>query len=427
MRRTAALAALLLSLVLTAFPQSLELDRERARGMLQHVDIDIRRHYYDPQFKGLNWDQMVAQAKARIDAAKSPGEMFSAIFALVGKLQDSHTIFVPPRRSAKILFGFNAKPVGNSVLIYELKKDGAAERAGLRLGDRILTVNGYRAERDTYDVMMLFFRAVQPQAALEIVYSRGDQPPQKLLLNATIEQGTKIVNLTEEDTLWKLIREQENDRLIFHWDMMEGGIGYLQLPEFASDELKDFAKHVSHADATIIDLRGNPGGAVTSLEQFAGCFDAKENDIATSMGRKETRPMKVKPLSPQFPGPMFILVDSESSSAAEIFARHFQLEKRAVVIGDQTPGRVEEAKLYFEDAGNLEVIPYMVEVSEARVVFPGGEELEKKGVTPDVMCLPTGADLAAGKDPCLTRAYVMAREALKLPPLVPQPAAAEKK
>jgi len=56
-----------------------------------------------------------------------------------------------------------------------------------------------------------------------------------------------------------------------------------------------------------------------------------------------------------------------------------------------------------------------LEISVARVVFPGSEELENRGVTPDIKCLPTGDQLRQKQDMCRSLAYVLARKALALP------------
>jgi C-terminal processing protease CtpA/Prc len=42
-----------------------------------------------------------------------------------------------------------------------------------------------------------------------------------------------------------------------------------------------------------------------------------------------------------------------------------------------------------------------VQTTVAHLIFPDGKDLEKVGVTPDMMCIPTAEDLAAKRDPCL--------------------------
>lgn len=133
------------------------------------------------------------------------------------------------------------------------------------------------------------------------------------------------------------------------------------------------------------------------------------------MGRKKTETLRAKPRKPIIAGPMFILVDSETASSAEIFARHFQLSVRGKVIGDHTSGRVLRAEYFSRKMGADIAVLYGINISVGRGLFPGGEDLEKRGVTPDVTCIPTGEQLKAGQDVCRGVAYGMARTALGLP------------
>jgi C-terminal processing protease CtpA/Prc len=83
------------------------------------------------------------------------------------------------------------------------------------------------------------------------------------------------------------------------------------------------------------------------------------------------------------------------------------------VIGDHTAGFATAANFYSHTSGTDTIVPYGVQVATARVVFPGNEDLEKKGVTPDQVCIPTSSDLAAGKDICRDKAYEIAVELAK--------------
>jgi len=101
------------------------------------------------------------------------------------------------------------------------------------------------------------------------------------------------------------------------------------------------------------------------------------------------------------------LIDSKSGSAAELFARVIQLEKRGVVIGDVTQGAVMEAKHYEEKAGVDTVIFYGASVTEWDLVMSDGKSLEHVGVTPDEILLPSPHALANGRDPVLAHAVEM--------------------
>jgi C-terminal processing protease CtpA/Prc len=115
-----------------------------------------------------------------------------------------------------------------------------------------------------------------------------------------------------------------------------------------------------------------------------------------------------------FKGKLIVLVDSKSGSAAEIFARVVQLEKRGVIIGDRTAGAVMQSRIFDHQAGTEIVVFYGVSVTNADVIMADGKSLEGVGVTPDELLLPTAADLAAKRDPVMARAAAMA--GFELPP-----------
>jgi C-terminal processing protease CtpA/Prc len=112
---------------------------------------------------------------------------------------------------------------------------------------------------------------------------------------------------------------------------------------------------------------------------------------------------------------LIVLVDAASGSCAELLARLVQIEHRGTVIGDKTAGTVMESIIYRESQGNRTRIFYGFSVTDANLIMSDGKSLEKTGVVPDEVLLPTGADLAADRDPVLTRAAELA--GLKLDPV----------
>ena len=126
--------------------------------------------------------------------------------------------------------------------------------------------------------------------------------------------------------------------------------------------------------------------------------------IGDRVGKKENKPMIAKHLGSSFNGKLVVLVDSGSASAAELLSRVVQLEHRGTVIGDKTAGAVMEARMYPDSQGADVKIFYGFEVTDANLMMSDGKSLEKTGVTPDEVLLPTGADLAAGRDVVLARA-----------------------
>jgi C-terminal processing protease CtpA/Prc len=89
-----------------------------------------------------------------------------------------------------------------------------------------------------------------------------------------------------------------------------------------------------------------------------------------------------------------------------------QIEKRGTVIGDRSAGAVMTSRFFphtlgqdFYGRGSLAF--YGTSITVADLKMSDGFSLEKVGVTPDEVLLPTGADLAAGRDPVLARAITL--------------------
>ena len=121
--------------------------------------------------------------------------------------------------------------------------------------------------------------------------------------------------------------------------------------------------------------------------------------------RKETKPLIAKTRGDQvFTGKVVVLVDGESGSAAELFARVVQLEKRGTVIGDRSAGAVMRAREFPHTLGVDTIVPYGVSITDADIIMSDGKSLEHLGVTPDEIKVPTASDLAAGRDPVLAYA-----------------------
>jgi carboxyl-terminal processing protease len=155
----------------------------------------------------------------------------------------------------------------------------------------------------------------------------------------------------------------------------------------------------------ILDLRDNPGGYVDSLKYMLGHVFDHDVKIADRISRKDTKPILAKTTgSSAFGGKLIVLVNSQSASAAELFARVVQLEKRGQVIGDQSAGAVMEARELPEWFGTDSKIFYGLSVTSANLLMTDGKSLENTGVTPDDKLLPTAAEVADGKDPVMSHA-----------------------
>jgi carboxyl-terminal processing protease len=382
--------------------------RSKMLRILQDVSETVEKNFYDPKLKGVDWKAGVETARQRIEQADHTGEMIAAIAGLLARLNDSHTVFIPPGRTEHPLFGFDAKPFVDQILVYDVMVQGPAEAAGLRIGDRILAVNDFKATRDNIDVMMRYFRYLNPNRTLHLTVSRnGSDGSRDIAIEAKLRSEFSQDFSHLYDTY---ARERKQEYEPFKKDCRHGII-YVKLPSFmiAPGDVASLLRKVDRARTVILDLRENGGGNIEPLRELTGHFLNEPGELSQSILRDKTVSVKITPLKPYIAARLVVLVDSHSASASEMFARTIQLRHRGRILGDRTSGRVNEALIFHGEVGSGYSVYYATEVAVARVVMPDGEGLEGRGVTPDVYCVPTSDDLRSKRDPCLDAALELAR------------------
>jgi C-terminal processing protease CtpA/Prc len=255
------------------------------------------------------------------------------------------------------------------------------------------------------------YYALMPTRSIHLrVQSPGDSAPRDIEVLSKIER-------TEEKAfyftnIWRYNSETrlEDDRIYEQGDV----VGW-RMPTFETDpdHIDQIMKRVSKFKNLVLDLRGNGGGYQVTLEHLVGYFFDNDVKIADLKGRKELKPILAKTQREHvFKGGLTVLIDSESGSAAELFARTIQLQKRGRVIGDRSAGAVMVSRSFDHESGVGGTLYYGASVTIADVIMPDGASLEKTGVTPDEVVLPTATDIAAHHDPALSKAFSAAGQEL---------------
>lgn len=384
-----------------------KLVRWRMQRILKEVSETVQNNFYDSKLNGVDWKASVEIARQRIDKADHTGEMVAAITGLLARLNDSHTVFIPPGRTEHPLFGFDAKPFGDDILVYDVMAQGPADTAGLRVGDRIFAVNDFKANRSNIDIMMRYFRFFDPTETLRLKISSDGTSVRDLNINAKLRSDFSK-DFSHLYGSYVRERQEEQEPSTKEYD---SGIVYLRLPSFMipSHDAASLCRKAESARAVILDLRENGGGRIETLEELAGHFLGKEGKLADSVTREKALTLRINPRKPNITVPLFVLVDSHSASASEIFARAIQLNHRGLIVGDRSSGRVNEARIFGGSVGSVYSVYYAAEIAVARVTMPDGKGLEGSGVVPDDYCTPTSNELREVKDPCLQRALELAR------------------
>ena len=388
-------------------------DRDRGVIMLKAARDDIRKNYYDPAFRGIDLEARTKFAEERIKQAKTNAEVFGIIAQFLLELNDSHTVFLPPQRNARVEYGWQMQTFGDDCYVIAVKPKSDAEAKGLKPGDKVLKVDGIAPNRGNLWFYYYLYTALAPRPVVRVeVQSPGEQPRQ-LELQAKVKTGKQVYDLTDTIDLNAYRRELEDEARMTEHRAVEVSkdIGIWRLPSFdlTGDGVDERIDKVKKYQTLILDLRRNGGGAVETLQRLVGNLFDRDVTIGDMKLRKESKPLVAKTRGDSgFKGRLFVLVDSNSGSASEVLARVVQLEKRGTVLGDRTAGKVMRSRLYPHQIGLETVVFYGVSVTDADLIMTDGKSLEGVGVSPEEILLPNAEDIRSQKDSVLSRAVAMA-------------------
>lgn len=384
------------------------IERDRFKSMLTNIKTTIRKEYYDPTYHGIDLDARFKAASDRIDQISTTGQGLGVIAQALIDFNDSHLFFLPPATNLDVEYGWYYQMIGDKCFVTQVNPKSAAAQKGLKIGDQVVAIESFRPTRKDLWKMNYFYNIVSKKTQMNVkVVSPGETEVRDILIESKLHKLPKVINIQMLGDLF-----DTSGRTAFEYNYFKnvGSSTIWKMPSF-SIEPSSIDPMISKAKGAslILDLRGNGGGLVDTLERLAGFVFDKDLKIADLKGRKEMKPMQIKNRPKDgFTGKIIVLIDSQSGSAAEIFARLIQLEKRGIVIGDVSAGAVMQSKTYFLTMGANDEVTYGVSVTNADVIMSDGKSLEHTGVVPDELILLTGSDIAAQRDPVLSRALTLA-------------------
>lgn len=172
--------------------------------------------------------------------------------------------------------------------------------------------------------------------------------------------------------------------------VLDDSIGYIRISQFQADTGKDFSKSIAKLKehdkpliGIIVDLRSNPGGALTASVAVVDSL-IHEGTIVSTKGRLESSNSSFEATEgDETDGlPIVVLVNGGSASASEIVAGALQDHKRAVIMGTRTFGK-----------GSVQtIVPVSnnkaIKLTTARYFTPSGRSIQAQGIEPDVEIKP---------------------------------------
>jgi carboxyl-terminal processing protease len=192
-----------------------------------------------------------------------------------------------------------------------------------------------------------------------------------------------------------------------------GNIGYMKINQFTQDTVSLAQKGAQefkdkNVKGVVLDLRGDPGGyldaavGVSSLWLNQGQTVVQERRGATVVGSEPARGGNtLKGL------PTVVLIDGGSASASEITAGALRDNGMAQLVGVKSFGKGSVQQVEnFKDGSEIKV-------TIARWYTPKGKNIDKQGITPDVIVNVSDADAAAGQDPQKDKALQLVTSQIK--------------
>lgn len=394
-----------------------KLQKDRSQQMAHDIAEAMRKNYYDASYHGMDLQARFKEVQAKIQNAQHLGDAYGAIAQALDELNDSHTFFLPPPRPLRREAGYLQEMIGDRCFITAVRP-GTDATEKLAPGDEILSWERIAPVRENLWKLNYAFNELYALPVMHLGVRRPDGSEGQVEITVKTRREKLVLDLTQGGDLWQLVRDDENQGRLLRQRVVEMSDGLMiwKMPEFdlTEDEVDRVIRQARRHQALILDLRGNPGGAVKTLQYLVGSVMDHDVTIATRKGRKaDLKPQLAKSRgSSAFQGKLTVLVDSQSASAAELFARVVQLERRGNVLGDHSSGSVMESRHYQFSQGADVKFFYGASITDADLIMADGRSLEHTGVSPEEVILPTPADLAAGRDPVLSRAAQLAGTAL---------------
>ncbi|MCA1580494.1 MAG: PDZ domain-containing protein [Acidobacteria bacterium] len=398
-------AFLLLAVASSVFPSSASPDPPSAPSprppALAEIDRRIREEFWDPNLKGVDWNGAVERAAAELASAAGQPERDAAYDRLLARLDDSHTFRIPAGKLPEARWATAGLRIGRDGAGYAVKAvlpGGAAERAGLRLGDRILSIGGREYGLPRVDFRALFLALEGPlRSTVEVAWE-----------TAAGERRTAALALEPEppgDTLfWRSARVLRRGGHAWGYARLWGISPEvaLALVDLLSDRTESAAAKpelagLADIDGLLLDVRGNSGGYDPGILStfLRGRWSAGDYRVR-SRGRVRVVPPEYRPL------PIALLVNSGTASSGEALALKFRRHAIGPIVGEETAGMLSggAAVAKLADGSTLWFSARAIEDAD-------GRSYEGRGVRPDVL-VPDRPAKAAGQEDAVVEAAIQA-------------------
>jgi C-terminal processing protease CtpA/Prc len=365
--------------------------------------------YFFPyrELMGERWDRVLAEAIPRLEAARDSVEYGLALAELAAHLHDSHVRVTSPSLEAAL--GTAVGPVyvrmieGQPVITH-FTNDTLARRAGARVGDVILSVDGEEAHARMRRLAR-YISASTPQALARIAAIRMMRGVAGTTVRLRVRRARGVVRELE---LTRSPDFELTGRTGPWFRVLPGNIGYADLGRLPASQVDAMFDRLRDTRAIIFDVRGYPFGTAWPI---APRLTRADMPVAARFARPN-------PMSPDTTERATV----EFTQALDHTDKWRYLKPTVMLIDERTLSQAEHTGLFLEAANGTRFVgsPTMGANGDVTViVLPGrvtmsftgqavrhadGRQLQRIGLVPDVPVRPTIAGVRAGRDEVVERA-----------------------
>lgn len=293
-----------------------------------------------------------------------------SVDAILEDLDDPYTDYLTAdeyedlqRRTARSYSGVGLT-VGRSKqgLIVKEALAGPARQAGIKRGDRIVSIGGHSVKRLPFRRSLELLKGAEGTSVSLTV-----RRPREEELRFTVERSAIALPAVRSRLVSARHRTFAHIRVLSFRVSTEDAI---------ANRIRRLVKR--GADGVVLDLRGNPGGLLSQAVGTVSLF-LEDGIVCVTEGVHHGRHVyRVSGKAPLADVPLIVLVDSRSASAAEIVAAALEDHDRALLVGEATYGKASVQSVRPLSNGDA------LKLTTAVYRTPSGANLNGHGITPDV-------------------------------------------
>lgn len=343
-------------------------------GLIGYLISDDEISTEDGNFNSKKIEETYALIKSRyIHKATDQQLLDGAIKGMVEALKDPYSTYMDKKQSAEFQSNLESSFTGigaevtqkNGVItIVSPLKDSPAEKVGLKPNDQIIKINGESTDGLSLDQAVEKIRGPKGTKVTLEILRPGDK--QTFTLSVTRD------NIKQDTVEAKILPSK---------------IGYIKISQFAEGTSKDFFKQLDKLEdqgikGLVIDVRGNPGGLLTKVQEIAEEFVPKGQPIMITEERGKKREVYYGKADKKKPYAIAVMIDNGSASASEILAAAIKEAGGGILVGEKSFGKgTVQTAIDFKDGSNIKL-------TMAKWLTPKGSWIDQhggtKGIKPDL-------------------------------------------